>query len=162
MGTPCAALYSGLATHCPSVRSVVYLSALLLWSNCATGLDYPYITALLPDQSIQVHDVESQGIAQVLAPPPPPSLKDISPSALLGAERRALSMSSSGFLVPLQQRPLAQKLMLKKVNLLSRNTKPGGREDIPIVPTEVTGDSDETEAHEVDDIPEPVTPYDLA
>jgi hypothetical protein len=159
MGTPCAALCSGPTTHFPSVRSAIYLSAHL---NCTTGLDYPYITALLPDQTIQAHDIESQEIAQVLPPPPPPSLNDVSPSALLGAERRALSTSSNGFFVPLQQRP--DKLMLKKINLLSRNAKPGGREVVPAEQEqpEVTGDTEETEAHEVVDIPEEsVTPYDL-
>ena len=101
------------------------------------GLDYPYVTALLPDQSIQVHDIESQEIAQVVPPPPPPSLNAMSPAALLSAERRALAMSSSGFLVPLQQRP--EKLVLTKVNLLSRNAEPGGREVVPADGTEVEG-----------------------
>ncbi|KAH9003555.1 hypothetical protein EDB86DRAFT_2893203 [Lactarius hatsudake] len=125
--------------------------------------EYPHVTALLPDQTIQVHDIESQEIAQVLPPPPLPSLNEASPSVLLGAERRALATSSNGFLVPLQQRP--ERLVLKKVNLLSRNAKPGGRE---VVPTDAEGgqeqpDTDETEAHEEVDIPEPesVTPYHL-
>jgi hypothetical protein len=136
----------------------------LQWPNhpLSVCLDYPYITALLPDQTIQAHDIESQEIAQVLPPPPPPSLNDFSPSTLLSAERRALSTSSNGFFVPLQQRP--DKLMLKKINLLSRNAKPGGREVVPAEQEqpEVTGDTEETEAHEVVDIPEEsVTPYDL-
>jgi len=109
-------------------------------------LDYPYVTTLLPDQAVQVHDIESQEIAQVLPPPPPPSLNVASPSASLGVERRALATSPSGFLVPLQQRP--EKLMLKKVNLLSRNAKPGGREEEQL---EVTGDTED----------EVVEPYDL-
>ncbi|KAH9074328.1 hypothetical protein EDB83DRAFT_2312651 [Lactarius deliciosus] len=112
--------------------------------------EHPHVTALLPDQTIQVHDIESQEIAQVLPPPPLPSLNEASPSALLGAERRALATSSNGFLVPLQQRP--ERLMLKKVNLLSRNAKPGGRE---VVPTDAEGgqeqpETDETEAHEAE------------
>jgi len=109
-------------------------------------LDYPYVTALLPDQSIQVHDIESQELSQVLPPPPPPSLNATSPSALLSAERRALATSSTGFLVPLQHRP--EKLVLKKINLLSRTAKPGGRE---VVPAEVTEDAED----------EGVEPYDL-
>ena len=128
-----------------------------MWPDCAApGLDYPYVTALLPDQTIQVHDIESQEVAQVLPPPPPPSLNAASPSALLSAERRALATSSSGFLVPLQQRP--EKLMLKKINLLNRIAKPGGREVVPAdgqERPEVTGEeTDETEA-------EVVEPYDL-
>ncbi|KAN0136306.1 hypothetical protein V8E53_005911 [Lactarius tabidus] len=107
-------------------------------------LDYPHVTALLPDQTIQVHDIESQEIAQVLPPPPPPSLNATSPAALLSAERRALATSSSGFFVPLQQQP--EKLMLKKVNLLNRNAKPGGRE---VVPTEDTEETEEVEVYDL-------------
>lgn len=132
MATPCVALCNGPNTHCPSVRNnAICLFFFRSWPNCCSplGLDYPYVTALLPDQSIQVHDIESQEIAQVLPPPPPPSLNATSPAALLSAERRALAMSSSGFLVPLQQRP--EKLVLTKVNLLSRNAEPGGREVVP-------------------------------
>jgi hypothetical protein len=41
-------------------------------SNHATGLEYPYVMALLSDETIQVHNVESQEIApEVLAPPLP-------------------------------------------------------------------------------------------
>ena len=131
MGTPCVALCNGPNTHCPSVRDNAICLFFCSWPNCCSplGLDYPYVTALLPDQSIQVHDIDSQEIAQVLPPPPPPSLNATSPAALLSAERRALAMSSSGFLVPLQQRP--EKLVLTKVNLLSRNAEPGGREVVP-------------------------------
>jgi len=43
-------------------------------------------------------------------------------------------MSSNGFLVPSLQ---SEKLTLKKVNLLSRNAKPGGREVVPTLPVEV-------------------------
>ncbi|KAH9018541.1 hypothetical protein EDB85DRAFT_2154432 [Lactarius pseudohatsudake] len=99
----------------------------LQWPNHPLSIcfEYPHVTALLPDQTIQVHDIESQEIAQVLPPPPLPSLNEASPS-----------------------RP--ERLMLKKVNLLSRNAKPGGRE---VVPTEPEGgqeqpETDETEAHE--------------
>jgi len=96
-----------------------------------------------------VHNIESQELAQILPPPPPPSMKATSPAALLASERRALATSTNGFLVPLQQRP--EKLMPKKINLLSRNAKPGGRE----VPSErqeqpdVAADTEETEVDEV-------------
>jgi len=60
--------------------------------------------------------------------------------ALLGAERRALAMSSNGFFVPSQQQ--SEKLILKKVNLLRRNAKPGGRE---VVPTPPVGDEETQE-----------------
>jgi len=98
----------------------------------STCLEYPYVTALLPDQTIQVHHVESQEIAQVVPAPPLPSPSETSLKALLGAERRTLAMSSSGFLVPSQGQ--SDKLRLRKVNLLNRNAKPGGREVIPTLP----------------------------
>jgi vacuolar protein sorting-associated protein 3 len=104
----------------------------------ATGLDYPYVTALLPDQTIQVHNIESQEIAQVVPAPPLPSPNETSLSALLGQERRALTVSPHGFIIPSQQQP--EKLRLKKVNLLSRNAKPGGREAISILPIEKAED----------------------
>ncbi|KAH9057206.1 hypothetical protein EDB87DRAFT_1578953 [Lactarius vividus] len=144
----------GARPHRPMIV-VVAEEEFLILSWTGAGFEYPHVTALLPDQTIQIHDIESQEIVQVLPPPPPPSLNETSPSASLGAERRALATSSNGFLVPLQQRP--ERLVLKKVNLLSRNAKPGGRE---VVPTDMEGgqehpDADETEAHEEVNIPEP-------
>jgi hypothetical protein len=97
-----------------------------------TALEYPYVTALLQDQTIVVHNVESQEVVQTVPAPPLPSPSETSLMALLGAERRALAMSSNGFFVPTQQQ--SDKLTLKKVNLLSRNAKPGGREVVPMAP----------------------------
>jgi vacuolar protein sorting-associated protein 3 len=102
-------------------------------TDCVVGLDYPYVTALLPDQTIQVHNIESQAIAQVVPAPPLPSPNETSLSALLSEERRALAMSPNGFFIP-SQRP--EKLRLKKVNVLSRDAKPGGREVIGTLPIE--------------------------
>jgi hypothetical protein len=62
--------------------------------------------------------------------------------ALLAAERRALAMSSNGCFVPSQQQ--SEKLTLKKVNLLSRNAKPGGREIVPTFPPVVTEETPES------------------
>ena len=62
--------------------------------------------------------------------------------AILGEERRALAMSSNGFLVPLQGPP--EKPWLRHVNLLSRNSRPGGREVVPTIPA---GDNEETQEH---------------
>jgi hypothetical protein len=64
--------------------------------------------------------------------------------ALIGAERRALAMSSNGFFVPSQRQ--SEKLIMKKVNLLSRNAKPGGRE---VVPTQPVGDEETLEPFDV-------------
>ncbi|KAI0252536.1 hypothetical protein BJV78DRAFT_1201303 [Lactifluus subvellereus] len=124
--------------------------------------DYPYVTALLPDQTIQVHNIESQELTQVVPAPPLPSPEETSLSALLGAERRALAISVNGFFVPSQQQP--EKLRLKKVNLLSRNAKPGGREVIPTLPIENGEDilRDEADAGAlVETRASSTTPYDV-
>ena len=65
-----------------------------------TALEYPYVTALLQDQTIVVHNVESQEVIRTVPAPPLPSPSETSLMALLGAERRALAMSSNGFFIP--------------------------------------------------------------
>jgi hypothetical protein len=123
-------------------------------------MEYPYVTALLPDQSIVVHNVESQEVVQEVPVDPLPLPDETSLAAMLGAERRALAMSTNGFLVPSKGQP--EKLRLKQVNLLSRNAKPGGRE---VVPTMLAGDKEETEhLSVVEDATETgtsATPYDV-
>ena len=104
-------------------------------ADYVTALEYPYVTALLQDQTIVVHSVESQEVVQTVPAPPLPSPSETSLMALLGAERRALAMSSNGFFVPSQRR--SEKMNLEKINLLSRNAKPGGRE---VAPTPLAGD----------------------
>jgi len=111
---------------------VLSLSSHVSAADHVTALEYPYVTALLQDQTIVVHNVESQEVVQTVPAPPLPSPNETSLMALLGAERRALAMSSNGFLVPSQRQ--SEKLTLKKVNLLSRNAKPGGREVVPTPP----------------------------
>jgi len=108
----------------------------LQWSShpLSVSLEYPHVTALLQDQTIVVHNVDSQEIVQTIPAPPLPSPSETSLMALLGAERRALVMSPNGFFVPSQWQ--SEKLSLKKFNLLSRNAKPGGREVVPMPPVE--------------------------
>jgi len=128
---------------------------------CHTGMEYPYVTALLQDQTILVHNVESQEVVQEIPPDPLPVSNEASLAAILGAERRALAMSSDGFLVPSEGQP--EKLRLRPVNLLSRDAKPGGREVVPTIPAadnediqehlSVTEDATKTEAS--------VTPYEV-
>ena len=122
---------------------VLSLSSHAFAADHITALDYPYVTALLQDQTIVVHNVDSQEVVQTVPAPPLPSPSETSESlmALLGAERRALAMSSNGFFVPTQKQ--SEKLTLKKVNLLSRNAKPGGREVVPMAPV---GDEETQEA----------------
>jgi hypothetical protein len=129
--TRCAARWSGRVTHSPFVRPLS-LSPHVFAADHVTALEYPYVTALLQDQTIVVHNVESQEVVQTVPAPPLPSPSETSLMALLGAERRALAMSSNGFFVPSQRQ--SEKLTFKKVNLLSRNAKPGGREVVPTLP----------------------------
>ncbi|KAI0279038.1 hypothetical protein BGY98DRAFT_1096408 [Russula aff. rugulosa BPL654] len=110
----------------------------------SVSLEYPYVTALLQDQTIVVHNVESQEVVQTVPAPPLPSPSETSLLALLGAERRALAMSPNGFFVPSQRQ--SEKLTLKRVNLLSRNAKPGGREVVPMLPV---GDEETLEPSDV-------------
>jgi hypothetical protein len=151
----------------PTFCLFVLSSAHLFAADCATALEYPYVTALLPDQTIEVHNVESQDIVQTVPAPPLPLPNETSLAALFGAERRSLAMSSNGFLVPSQQQ--SEKLTLKKVNLLSRNAKPGGREVVPTLPveveetqelTDVTEDASESVVH-ADESLASKTPYDV-
>ena len=63
----------------------------------ATALEYPHVTALLQDQTIVIHNVESQKVVQTVPAPPLPSSSETSFMALLGTPCRALAMSSNGF-----------------------------------------------------------------
>ncbi|KII87649.1 hypothetical protein PLICRDRAFT_92587 [Plicaturopsis crispa FD-325 SS-3] len=69
----------------------------------AVCLDYPYITTLLPNNTIEIHSIETQAIAQVISAPSLPS-------------RLALSASPNGYFVPSQQR--SEKMRLTPVRLL--------------------------------------------
>jgi len=65
----------------------------------AICLDYPYITSLLPNDTIEIHSVETQAIVQVIgAPPLPPatSPKAISPVRKNSAHSRSSSTVASG------------------------------------------------------------------
>lgn len=69
------------------------------------GLDYPYVTSLLPNETIEVHSVETQSIMQVVGAPS-------------GDEAARLSLVASlhGYLVPSTQR--SEKMRMTKVALL--------------------------------------------
>lgn len=128
----------------PTLCLFVPLSPRVFAADHVTALEYPYVTALLQDQTIVVHNVDSQEVVQTVPAPPLPSPTETSLMAVLGAERRALAMSSNGFFVPSQRQ--SEKLTLKKVNLLSRNAKPGGRE---VVPTPLVGDEETLEVSDI-------------
>ncbi|CAL1698814.1 unnamed protein product [Somion occarium] len=55
------------------------------------ALDYPYITTLLPNRTIEIHNIENQSIVQVVSAPS------------TAEDRRKLVCSPSGFLVPSSQ-----------------------------------------------------------
>lgn len=141
--TQSVARCSGRVTHFLFVRPLS-LSPRVFVADHAAALEYPYVTALLQDQTIVVHNVESQELVQTVPAPPLPSPSETSLMALLGAERRALAMSSNGFFVPSQRQ--SEKLTSKKVDLLSRNAKPGGRE---VAPSPPVGDEETLESSDV-------------
>ncbi|EIW54796.1 uncharacterized protein TRAVEDRAFT_131331 [Trametes versicolor FP-101664 SS1] len=100
----------------------------------AVSLDYPYVTTLLPNGTVEIHSVESQAIVQVISAPPE------GPSPLSG-DRKALIACMNGFFIPSTQR--TEKLRPTPVRLLrGRGTpkpEPSAREDadadnIPDIP----------------------------
>jgi hypothetical protein len=116
---------------CQPISSVLELIADLF----ITGLDYPHVISLLPNNTIEIHSVESQDIVQVIgapAPPPTTSPKVTSPARkstphsrssstvtsgdLDSSERVNLVASIGGHLVPSTQR--LDKLRTVQVRLL--------------------------------------------
>ncbi|KAJ7485525.1 hypothetical protein FB451DRAFT_1554419 [Mycena latifolia] len=71
----------------------------------AVVLDYPYIAALLPNRTVEIHSIESQVIVQVLPAPK----DDAEP-------RAALAAALSGYLVPSTQK--SEKMRKVPVGLL--------------------------------------------
>ncbi|KAI0331783.1 hypothetical protein GY45DRAFT_1353196 [Cubamyces sp. BRFM 1775] len=77
----------------------------------AISLDYPYVTTLLPNNTIEIHSIETQTIAQVIpAPPEGPGP--------LSSDRRALIACFNGFFIPSTQR--SEKLRPMPVRLVRR------------------------------------------
>ncbi|CDO71042.1 hypothetical protein BN946_scf184844.g46 [Trametes cinnabarina] len=75
----------------------------------AVSLDYPYIATLLPNNTIEIHSVETQSIVQVIPAPPEGSNQ---------GDRKALVACLNGFFIPSTQR--REKLRLTPVRLLRR------------------------------------------
>ncbi|KAF9441751.1 hypothetical protein P691DRAFT_682937 [Macrolepiota fuliginosa MF-IS2] len=82
----------------------------LTWAGYpkAVCLDYPYITALLPDETIEVHSVETQATVQVVGAP-----------VEFSVGRLSLVASLHGYLVPSTQR--SGKMRKVEVDLLRRD-----------------------------------------
>ncbi len=74
-----------------------------------SALDYPYVTTLLPNGTVEIHSVESQAIVQVISAPPE------GPSPL-SEDRKALIACMNGFFIPSTQR--TEKLRPTSVRLL--------------------------------------------
>ncbi|KAG6834490.1 hypothetical protein H0H93_009343, partial [Arthromyces matolae] len=75
-------------------------------------LDYPYITALLPNGSIEIHSIETQSVVQVIAADDTPT----NPQNPQQQSRATLVSSLNGYLVPSTQR--SEKMRTTRVQLL--------------------------------------------
>ncbi|KDQ58326.1 hypothetical protein JAAARDRAFT_128998 [Jaapia argillacea MUCL 33604] len=100
----------------------------------SVSLDYPYITTLLPNGTIEIHNIETQLIAQVVA------ASDTPRTSLIG--------SFNGYLVPSRER--SDKMKMKKVGLVR-----GSKVNVAIEENK-EGVSSEEEIHE-----ESIPPYDI-
>ncbi|TDL25106.1 hypothetical protein BD410DRAFT_819897 [Rickenella mellea] len=78
----------------------------------AVCVDYPYVAALLPNHSIEIHNLEASTLVQVITPPP--TSPGPSPTA---PEPRSLLAACMGFLVPSTQR--TEKLRLVRMPLIT-------------------------------------------
>ena len=99
--------------------------------TCLLGLDYPYVVSLLPNNTIEIHSVETQDIVQVIGAPaspasPPKSVRKntthsrssstVTSGDLDSSERVNLVASIGGHLIPSTQR--LDKLRTVPVRLL--------------------------------------------
>lgn len=71
--------------------------------------DSPYLVALMPDQSLEIRDIETQSVKQVVPPPEPPSERP-------NQQRRGLIWNPHGHIVPSAQ--LKDDLQLVPVPLI--------------------------------------------
>lgn len=70
------------------------------------GYDYPYITSLLPNETIEVHSIENQVIQQVVS----------APMSGEHGQRKRLTASVHGYLVPSTEK--SSKMRTVPVSLL--------------------------------------------
>lgn len=75
------------------------------------ALDYPYITTLLPNETIEIHSIDRLEIVQVIPAPTDAHVP----------ERKKLAASTNGFFVPSSQR--SEKLRRTAVRLVRREAK---------------------------------------
>jgi hypothetical protein len=79
-----------------------------------SGLDFPYITTLLPNNTIEIHSVETQAIVQVIPASPPSPSGSPTPRSQLGSLRLAASLN--GYLVPSTER--SDKMRMTSIPLV--------------------------------------------
>jgi len=78
-------------------------------------LDYPFITAILPNQTIDIHNIETQSLVQSIpAPPPSPTSSP--------RDRKQIVWSAGGYMVPATQG--LRKLKITSVPLVRKNNHP--------------------------------------
>jgi hypothetical protein len=125
MAILCEAHWSGLVIPKLSVRTRFLVYQL---GTCVKfyvlGLDYPYIMALLPNDTIEIHNIETQAIVQIISAPPDTSSS--APSDEYPRQRLNLVSSVGRYLVPSTQR--SDKMRKTSVRLL--------RASEPIVPSQ--------------------------
>ena len=120
MVTPSVERSSGPVIQRPFVRHLPlslhrgYTTIEIAYASDRAALDYPYVTTLLPNGTIEIHSVETQTIVQVVAAPPD------APSPL-AEDRKALISCMGGFFVPSTQR--SEKLRMVPHRLL-RGSRP--------------------------------------
>ncbi|RDX51715.1 hypothetical protein OH76DRAFT_1401134 [Lentinus brumalis] len=94
----------------------------------AVSLDYPYVTTLLPNGTIEIHSIETQTIVQVVPGPPD------APSPLAG-DRKALISCLNGFFIPSTQR--SEKLRMVPQRLVRKSARGDSKsreQDLEAVP----------------------------
>jgi hypothetical protein len=83
-----------------------------------TALDYPHITALLSNQTIEVHNLEDQSLAQILSAPPDEPAPPM-PGWPPEIERKRLISVFNPYMVP--SSVTADKMRMTKVKLVRAN-----------------------------------------
>lgn len=106
---PCT-WYNGVARS-SNIRLYVYSPSFLFLlsrtNSLLEGLDYPYLTTLLPNSTVEIHLLEDQSIKQVVAAPPtsrPTSPLIAGQPRPISGGRIALANSVNGYMVPSSER----------------------------------------------------------
>jgi hypothetical protein len=87
-------------------------------ANCEVylALDYPYITALLPDQRVEVQNIDEQHIAQIVEAPSAAESESPLPGWPPEVGRKRMCATFHPFVVPSSE--TAAKMRMEKVKLV--------------------------------------------